>query len=301
MRSAPARLKALFRFLGATFDSWLNHEGPRLSAALAFYSVLSLAPLALLLVSIAGLVLGQASAHSEIISEAEKSFGSQSAYVVDTVLKHLPSRKSGFVGSSISLVAVLFGASTVFAELRSALNKLWDVRPREGMGIFAFLKERFFAFLMVLGIGLLSLVFMLASAAIATVGSLWGRVLPFSELGLSLLNSGFSFAAMVLLFALIFRYVPDVRVGWKRVWWGSVVTAFLFTVGKQLTGLYLGKTAIGSAYGAAGSLVVLIAWVYYSSMSFYYGAEITCALDLRTNKHEKAGCAADGQPSPLAA
>jgi membrane protein len=287
-----AKAGNIIGFIRSTFDSWSNHEGTRLSAALAFYATLSLAPLVLLMLSVAGLVIGPTSAHGKIVAEAQNLLGADAAKAIDVVVTHAQKPKSGLLATLISLAIVAFGASGVFAELRSALNKLWNIQPRGSSGIFGIVRERLFSVGMVMAIGFLLLVSLILSAVLAAIGSFWAGLLPVPAIALSAINVLVSFAGVVVLFALIFRYVPDARVPWKRIWWGSVVTAFLFTVGKQLIGLYLGKAAIGSAYGAAGSLVVLIAWVYYSSMSFYYGAEITCALNLQKKERHQFQAAA---------
>jgi membrane protein len=295
------RAKGFVGFITSTFDSWSNHEGTRLSAALAFYATLSLAPLVLLALSILGLVVGPTSAHGKIVEQAQNFLGSDVAKAVDVVVRHAQKPKAGLVATLISLVVVIIGASGVFSELRSALNKLWDIRPKSSSGISSFIHERLMSYGMVLAIGFLLLVSLVLSAVLAAVGHFWAGLLPLPEIALSAINFLISFAGVVILFALIFRYVPDARVPWSRIWWGSVVTAFLFTVGKQLIGLYLGKAAIGSAYGAAGSIVVLIAWVYYSSMSFYLGAEITCALNMRGAPPAETNDTRREEPTRLAA
>jgi membrane protein len=295
------RSKGIFGFVLSTFQSWSNHEGTRLSAALAFYATLSLAPLIVLALSVLGLVIGPTSAHGKIVQQAQNFLGGDVARIVDVIVRHAQKPKEGVLATLISLVVVIIGGSGVFSELRSALNKVWDIQPQNSDGISGFIRERLFSYGMVLGIGFLLVASLVLSTVVAAVGHFWAGLLPLPEIALTAINFLISFGALVILFALIFRYVPDARVPWRRIWWGSVVTAFLFTVGKQLIGLYLGKTAVGSAYGAAGSLVVLISWVYYSSMSFYYGAEITCAINARTSPPVNTSHTDRGEPSRLAA
>jgi membrane protein len=177
------------------------------------------------------------------------------------------------------MITLLFGASGVFGELRSALNKMWDVKPESEGGVWRTIKQHFFSFGMVLAVGFLLLVSLVISAALAALGKFFDGFLPLPEFALSAINFVVSLVGTAVLFALIFRYVPETKIAWKDVWIGATVTALLFTIGEFLVGLYLGKAAVGSAYGAAGSLVVVIVWVYYSAMIFLFGAEFTHGLD----------------------
>jgi membrane protein len=274
----PPPLTGLARFLWNTVAAWSDHEGPRLSAALAFYATLSLAPL---MVSIVALVFGKTGAQRQLVADAQALFGSEVANAVKNILWNAQKPAAGVLSSVISLAVVVVGTSGVFSEVRSALNKLWDIPPQSNTGIVGLIKDRVFAFGLLLAIGCFLLISLIASAALSAIGAYWADVLPLPGFLLSTINFAISFIAVAVLFALIFRYVPDRAMPWHRIWWGAVLTAFLFTVSKHFIGMYLGKAAIGSIYGAAGSLMVLIAWVYYSSMSLYLGAELTCALDLR--------------------
>jgi membrane protein len=196
---------------------------------------------------------------------------------------------AGLLGTIVGLLSLLFGASGVFTELRSALNLIWEVKPDQTSGIVALLRERFFSFGMVLSIGFLLLVSLVVSTVLAAVGKFFGALLPIPSPVLAVVNFLVSYIGVAVLFALIFRFVPEARVRWQNVWLGALVTAMFFTIGKTLIGLYLGKSSVGSAYGAAGSVIVVIVWVYYSAQIFFFGAEFTHAY-----AKDKLPAAADG-------
>ena len=201
--------------------------------------------------------------------------GPDGAKAIRGMIEHAQKPVSGIFASIIGLITLLFGASGVFGELRSALNKIWEVKPETSSGILAMIRVRFFSFGMVLAVGFLLLVSLIISAALAAIGKFFGGLLPMPEFVLSGINFVVSLLAIAVLFALIFKYVPETKIAWKDVWVGALATALLFTIGKFLIGFYLGKAGVGSAYGAAGSLIVVIIWVYYSSLIFFFGAEFT--------------------------
>ncbi len=268
----------LWSTLRQTFSEWNDHEGPRLGAALAFYTILSLAPLVILVIGVVALAFGHSSAQAHIVSQVQGMIGADGANAVRSMIEHAQKPASSIFASIIGLITLLFGASGVVGELRSALNKIWDVNPAGRSGIVGLIKERFFSFGMVLAIGFLLLVSLVLSVALAVLGKFFGGILPMPEFVLSAIGFVISFAGISGLFALTFKYVPETTIAWKDVWLGAVATAFLFTIGKSLIGLYLSKAGVASAYGAAGSLIVVIVWVYYSSMIFYFGAEFTHVL-----------------------
>lgn len=265
-------LKSFWLTLKKTFWAWNEHEAPRLGAALSFYTMLSLAPLLILVIAIASLLFGHSAAQKEIIGQVQDIMGAEGAKAVETVIEH-GQRPTGVLASVIGMITLLVGASGAFSELQSALNKIWDVQPKAGSGVASLIKSRLFSFGMVLAVGFLLLVSLVITAALAVVGKFFGEILPMPEPLMHTVNFAVSFAGISALFALIFRYVPEARIKWRDVWEGAIATALLFTIGKSLIGLYLGKAAVGSAYGAAGSLIVVIVWVYYSAMIFFFGAE----------------------------
>ena len=238
-----------------------------LAAGLAFYTALSLAPLVLIVIKIAGLLDSHAQDH--VIAQISGFAGSQAGEAVADVIQAANRNEAtGTLAAALGLATLLFSATGVFAQLQQALNRIWDVRPKPGQGLWGTIRKRVLSFGMVLTIAFLLLVSLVLSAAISAVISqetwLWNAVNFVSSIGVS-----------TLLFASMFRYLPDVRIAWKDVWTGAALTAVLFSVGKLAIGFYLGRSSVGSAYGAAGSLVVLLLWVYYSAMVFFFGAEIT--------------------------
>jgi membrane protein len=268
-------LKSFWFTLKQTFWAWNDHEVPRLGAALSFYTMLSLAPLVILVIAIASLVFGHSAAQNEIIRQVQGVMGEEGAKAVETVIGH-GQKPTGVFASVIGAITLLIGASGAFSELQSALNKIWGVQPKDGSGVaslISLIRARLFSFGMVLAVGFLLLVSLVITAVLAVLGKFFGEILPMPEVLMHTINFVVSFAGISALFALIFKYVPEARIEWKDVWEGAVATALLFTIGKSLIGLYLGKAAVGSAYGAAGSLIVVIVWVYYSALIFFFGAE----------------------------
>jgi membrane protein len=261
-----------------TFSAWGEHEAPRLGAALAFYTILSLAPLVMLMIAIVALILGHSTSENQLLVQVESMIGPQGSQAVKGIIEHAQTPAPGTFASIIGVITLLFGASGVFGELRSALNKMWDIKS-ESQGARGTIKQRFFSFGMVLAVGFLLLVSLVISTALAALAKFLGGFLSMHEFVLSTVNIVVSLAGVAVLFALIFRYVPETKIATKSLWIGASVTALLFTIGKALIGLYLGKAAVGSAYGAAGSLIVIIVWVYYSAMIFLFGAEFTHVLD----------------------
>ncbi len=261
--------------LRQTASSWLDHEGARLAASLSLYSLVSLAPLVILTIAMASLAFGRSAAQQALIDQVRDLMGGAGARTVQTVIEHGKEPHAGGVASVIGVIILIAGASSVFGELQSALNKIWDVRTPDDAGLLTLLKARLVSFALVLGFGFLLLVSLVFSAALTAFGRFFSGHLSLPTGLLAATNAVVSFAGIFVLIALILKYVPDVNLHWRDVWPGALATAFLFTLGKALLGLYLGKTAVGSAYGAAGSLIVVILWVYYSAMIFYFGAEFT--------------------------
>jgi membrane protein len=271
-------MNTMWTVLKQTIAGWNEHEAPRMGAALAFYTILSLSPLVIVVIAIVATIVGSSSAQTQLLAQVEGMMGAQSAEAVKQVIEHGQQSSSGIIPSILGVVTLLFGASGVFGELRAALNKIWDVKPESVGGIWRALKQRFFSFGMVLAVGFMLLVSLMISAALAAFIEYFGGVLPLPGFVLHLVDLIISLGTISGLFALIFRYVPATTVPWRSIWKGATVTAVFITIGKFLIGLYLGKAAFGSAYGAAGSLVVFIVWVYYTAMIFMFGAEFTHVL-----------------------
>jgi membrane protein len=268
-------MRTIKELIAATVSNWSAINAPRLGAALAFYTTLSMAPLLVFSIGIAGLVFGRPAAQGRIVAQIGDLVGPQGGAVIQGLLLDSSRTSSGFGWTVAGILMLLFGASGVFGELRDSLNLVWGVRTTGGGGLRAMVQYRFFSFAMVVGIGFLLIVSLLVSAAIAAAGKFFEQFLPAPEAMLHLGSTVISFLAVTVLFALLYKVVPDVRIEWQDVWMGAAVTSLLFSIGKFLIGLYLGKASVGSAYGAAGSLVVFLVWVYYSAQIFFLGAEFT--------------------------
>jgi membrane protein len=261
--------------LKGSFGEWNKDNVTRLSAALAYYSVFSIAPLLLIAIAVAGLVFGREAAEGQIYGQLQGLVGEQGAAALQEMIRSANKPGTGVAAGLIGIVMLLSGASGVMGELKSALNSIWGVSASVKSGTTAFIRERFFSLTMVLGVGFLLLVSLLLSAVVAAIGKVFAGWLPAAEPFIHVLNAVVSFAVTAGLFMLIFRYIPDAKIAWRDVVPGGVVTAILFTVGEYAIGMYLGKGSFSSSYGAAGSLVVFLAWVYYSAQMLFFGAEFT--------------------------
>ena len=256
-------------------EYWSNRP-MELAAALSYYTLLSLAPLVLLTVSLAGLVFERAAVEGKVVAEIRALVGHEGAEVVNTVMRHANDRGKGAISVVIGMIFLLVGATTVFVQLQTSLNRIWkvDTSLRESV-IQSFIKERLLSLAMVLGIGFLLLVSLLVNTALTAVSDSARPTVGDSAVLLHTVNALGSFTVITGLFAMIFKVLPDAPVTWRDVWFGAVLTSVLFTLGKFALGLYLGHAGLGSAYGAAGSLVVMTVWVYYASMILFFGAELT--------------------------
>lgn len=258
-----------------TLKEWSNDKASRLAAALSYYTIFSIAPLLVIAIALASLVFGREAATNQVVGEIRGLVGEDGAQVIQTILQNASKTTSGVLATVIGIVTLLIGASGAFGQLQDSLNIIWEVKPREGRGFKGILRDRFLSFSMVLVIGFLLLVSLVLSAVLSGVGKYLSDVLPMSSVVLQAVNFVISLAVTSLLFALIFKVLPDAYVRWRDVWVGSVVTALLFSLGRFLIGLYLGRSSVSSAYGAAGSLVVILLWIYYSAQILFLGAEFT--------------------------
>jgi membrane protein len=255
--------------LKETYSKWSEDKVPRLGAALAYYAVFSIPPLVLLVIAIVGLVY-QGDVAGAIQRQLGGLMGQDTARTMMEAATQ-QGRSSGGIATIFGVALLLFGASGVFGELQDALNTMWGVQPKQNRGIMGLIKDRFLSFTMVLGIAFLLLISLVVSAGVAAVGG-W---LPGGEAAGHIIELALSFGVTTLLFAMIFKMLPDVKIAWNDVWIGAVATAILFTIGKFAIGLYLGKGSVASAYGAAGSVIIMIVWIYYSAQILYFGAEFT--------------------------
>lgn len=256
-------------------DEWIADHASRLSAALAFYTILSVAPLFVIAVAVAGAVFGRDAATGALTDQLRGLLGDAGAEVARTAVEHADRPKAGTVAALVGLVTLLFGASGVFGELQGALNAIWNVKPKPGRGIWGTVRDRFLSFGMVLAVAFLLLVSLVVTTALAAVGGYVEGLAPGVPVLMQVANFVLSFLVVTTLFALVFKYLPDAEVHWRDVWFGALVTAALFTAGKYAIGAYLGRSAPGTPFGAAGSLVAFVVWVYYSGLIVFFGAELT--------------------------
>ena len=258
-----------------TFREFGEDKAPRLGAALAYYTIFSMAPLLLIAIAIAGIVFGQEAARGGITSELGRVMGPDTARAVEEMVQNAARPKAGVMATIIGAITLLFGASGVFGQLKDALNTIWNVEPKKSGGAMGFIRSRFLSMAMVMGVAFLLLVTLVVDAAITAMNGYFDRLLPGGSVIVQAIQLAISFALITLLFAMIFRYLPDLRVAWHDVWLGAAFTAFLFVLGKFGLGLYLAKAAPESSFGAAGSLVILLIWVYWSAQILFFGAEFT--------------------------
>jgi membrane protein len=258
-----------------TLSEWSEDNATRLGAALAYYAVFSIAPLLLIAITLAGAIFGEDAARNAVEGQLAGAMGRQAAEAVQSMLEG--ARIQGSTGwmPILGVLALIFGATGVFGQLQDALNIVWGVERPRGVGIWHFVRGRFLSIVMVLGTGFLLLVSLVLSAAVAGLTDFLEKLLPIPGFFWQLLAAVLSFAVVTVLFAMIFKFLPDTKVRWRQVWVGAALTAALFTLGKLLLSLYLGRRDAASAYGAAGALVLVLMWVYYSSLILLFGAEFT--------------------------
>jgi membrane protein len=266
-----------------TIDEWLADEAPRMGAALAYYAVFSLAPLLVIVVFIVGF-LYKGDTVVQIQRQVQSLVGTDAAKTIAAAIHNVSTFDQGIIASIVNFVVLSLCATGVFSELHAAMNKIWKVRARKSGFIMGLLKDRFASFIMVVAIAFLLLVSMIVSAVLSAVTAYFSYLLPGTTFLWYGADLAVSFLAATLLFALLFRYVPDERVTWKDLWIGAVATALLFDIGKFLIGFYIGKSSVGSMFGAAGSGVVILAWVYYSSQLVFLGAEFTHVYAKHNNR-----------------
>ena len=270
------QFKQLWDLIRKSAAAWADDYAASMGAALVYYTLFSIAPLLIIAIAVAGLVFGEEAARGEIVAQIQDLIGHEGAVAVQGLLTSAKQPAADIFATVASIITLVIGATTVFAELQSDLDRIWRVpAPEKQSGIWILLHTRFLSFGLVLGLGFLLLVSLVVSAAIAALGKWSNGFFEGWEAFLHVLNLAISFASTTSLLALIYKLMPRAKIAWRDVWLGAVVTALLFEIGKFLIGLYLGKTSVASGFGAAGSLVVLLVWVYFSAQIFLLGAELT--------------------------
>lgn len=274
---------------GEIFDHWSRDNAPRLAASLAYYTILSSAPLLVVSIAVADFFFGDKAVEGQLAWEIQTLVGGQAAQAIQAILRNAHRPSSGLIATILSIATLLVGASSVVVELHSALNLIWGIPDPEGgstlANIVAFIKQRFYSSLMILAAGCLLLVSLLASVSIAAISGFFRPLLPLPEWMLHLATFGGSFLLVMLIFGAIYKFLPDVRLTWNDVVMGAAVTALLFAIGKQLLAVYLSHVGFQSTYGAAWTLVIFLVWIYYSAQLFFLGAEFTKVYARRYGSH----------------
>mgnify|MGYP000052913425 CR=1 FL=1 len=276
---------ALISLFAETFRRFGEDKVTRHAAALAYYTVFSIAPLVIIVIAITGAVFGREAASGQLVAQLRGLVGTDGAQVIEDMIANAGQQETGTVATVVSIVTLVLGASGVFGQLQDSLNTIWGVMPRPGLSIKYMLRSRLLSFSLVIGIGFLLLVSLVISAALAALDYFLNQTFPGGGVLLQFVNLVISIAVITLLFAMLFKFLPDVKIAWRDVWFGGFVTAILFTIGKVLIGLYIGNSAVASVYGAAGSLVVLLIWIYYSALILFLGAEFTQVYATRFGSH----------------
>jgi len=270
------RVALIFDLMRATWLEWQEDKAPRLGAAFAFYTIFSIAPLLIIAIAIAAAVLGQKAAQGQIQQQIQGAIGPAAAKTVqDMIEATAKARGTGLRASILGILISLWGASNLFGQLQDSLNTIWEVTPKPSGGLWIVVRQRFLAFVMVLGMGLLLLATLLASAVVGSFGAYVSEHLGIPMVSLQVLNFVIALLSTTLFFACLFKVLPDAQVQWRDVGVGSILTAILFGVGRLGLGLYLGRSGVSSAYGAAGSLIVVLLWIYYAAQILFFGAEFT--------------------------
>jgi membrane protein len=294
----PSGKRSLVTLAKEAVLAWMDDFAPSMGAALAYYTLFSLAPLLLLVISIAGIVFGADAARGEVQAQLGGLIGSEGAVAIEGLLKSASHPARSIVASLVGVATLIIGATSIFAELQSDLDRIWRVPElRRPNGLMGLIRTRILSFGLIVSIGFLLLVSLVVSAGLTALGHWWGPMFEGWAAALQVVNQVVSFAFITILFALMYRILPSVFVGWQDVWLGAAVTALLFTAGKYAIGVYLGTASVSSGFGAAGSLVVLLVWVFYSAQIFLLGAEFTWIY-----AHSHGSRAAEGPvttPSPV--
>jgi membrane protein len=268
--------KSVWQFVKDTLLQWFEDEPFQLAASLSYYTLFSLAPLLIIVIAIAGFAFGREAAQNQIVETVQGTIGQEGAQAIQALIQNASNKpKTGMISTLLGLGALIFGAAGVFGQLQSSLDTIWGVVPKSGLGIWGFVHQRFMSFAMIMAIGFLLLVSLAVSALLSGVTQMMGAALGGIAFFAHVADIVVSFIFITALFAMMYKILPDARIQWRDVLIGAALTSFLFAIGKFLIGLYLGSSGVTSTYGAAGSVILVLLWVYYSSLIFFLGAEFT--------------------------
>lgn len=274
-------LRALAQLVYDTVRACINAGVVSHGAALAYYTIFAIAPLFVIALGIAGFCFGEAAARKELFGQINQLVGSEGSDAIQSLVAAAAKSRVGFMATAVAAFALAVASTAVFVQLQTSLNTLWGVRQVQGMGVRNFVRHRLLSFAMVFGIGFLLLVSLLCNACLEVLGNFIGGHVSGAPTVLKMLNFVISFGIITALFTMIFKFLPDVKIGWRDGWLGGLITALLFNLGKHLIGLYVGRSSLSSVYGAVGSLVILLVWVYYSAQIVFFGAQFTCLYGYR--------------------
>jgi membrane protein len=289
-------MPAIWALLKETFQAWKADQAPRLAAALSYYTVFSLPPLLVILLAIVGLMFDGEQVSQALVTEFSELIAPQTAQAIGTVIDNVGTSASGPLASIVGVALLLLGASGVFGQLQDALNIIWKVSPRQEPGLKGLLRKRLFSFLMVLAVGFLLLVSLVLSTALTLLSAYLAQLLPGAASLIPVANVLISFLVITVFFALMFKFMPDAVTAWRDIWLGAAVTSVLFSLGKQVIGFYLARSSLASAFGAAASVILILAWVYYTAQIMFLGAEFTHAF---ANRHGQ-GTKPEAYAEPIA-
>jgi membrane protein len=267
--------REIWRMAVELFRRWRKHDPFQLAAALAYYTIFSLAPLLIIAIGIAGIVFSRESAQYQVFQTVQDLIGLDGAKAIQEIIRSTGNERSGFLAAIIGVIVLLIGAGGVVGQLQVSLNKVWEIEPNPTAGWWDIVRSRFLSYALVLGIGFLLLVSLMVTAVLSAISRYVSGLVPALALLWPFIDMVISFGFVTVLFAIIYKVLPDVDVPWKDVWIGAAITSILFSAGKLAIGIYLGQSSISSSYGAAGSVVTILLWVYYSALIFFFGAEFT--------------------------
>ncbi|MBG7619774.1 YihY/virulence factor BrkB family protein [Herbaspirillum sp. AP02] len=276
MLKGGTRPQQAWQMTVAAINAWLDDFAPSMGAAIAYYTIFSIAPMLVIAIAVAGMLFGHDAAQGEIVNQIRDIVGTEGAFAIQGLLKSVSQPREGMIAAGISVVTLVIGATAVFSELQSALDRIWRIPAvKRKSGVWQLARTRLLSFGLILGLGFLLIISLVVSAALAALGRWWGGWFEGWQLMLQLLNFVLSFVVFSTLFSMIYKFMPRVTLSWRDVWIGAVATTVLFIIGKYLIGLYLGSAGMTSGFGAAGSFALLLLWIYYSAQIFLLGAEFT--------------------------
>lgn len=280
------KIKDIPSLIVQAYYELLDDKGFKMAAALSYYSAFSLGPLLIIVIAIAGFVFGEDAARGQIFHELKNLVGPDGAIMIETILKGAANKSAGFFAALVSIVLLVLGSIGVFLELQESLNIIWGVELRPGRGLWLFIRNRLISFSMVVATGFLLMVSLIISSAISLVNTYMSEQFPSIIPMAFIFNNLSSLIVLTVMFAMVYKVLPDVIISWKYVWFGAILTSVLFTLGKYLISLYLGSSSFSSTYGAAASLVIIFVWIYYSGLILYFGAELTQVVRKRYSTHK---------------